>query len=97
MQHAGSTLKKILVQTIQRHPGQESAAVLGWPLACGSLVAEKTRALRCAEGILEVEVPDAVWRKQLQGFRSRYLAELNQLCSGGVQDISFVVRNSRQP
>ncbi len=65
MQPAGLGLDKIVPASFARRPADE-APLLAWPLACGSAVAERTRALNFADGVLRVEVPDAGWRTELQ-------------------------------
>ena len=69
--------------------------MLAWPLACGTLVAEKTRASALEDHILRVEVPDRGWREQLKSFAPRYLATVNQYSSSRVLGIAFVVAGER--
>lgn len=94
MQQAGSGLQKIVAQAL-RQTGAEESAMLAWPLACGSLVAEKTRAVALEDHILRVEVPDRGWREQLKSLAPRYLATINQYSSGRVLGIAFVVAGER--
>ena len=89
MQHASSALHKILRDRL-RSEGPD-AALLAWPLACGAKVAERTIAVQFAAGVLTVSVPDAAWLSQLESFRSRYLAKLNQIISEKVTNIEFIV------
>jgi predicted nucleic acid-binding Zn ribbon protein len=95
MQHASSTLKKIFADTLRREAGDD-AALLAWPLACGAKVAEKTSASSYANGVLTVEVPDATWQQQLQGFERQYLAALRSISGQPVSAIKFVVRNQNE-
>jgi len=92
MEHARNRLQKLVMDAIRRAPPQE-APLLGWPVACGAKVAERTRALSYAQGVLCVEVPDAAWRKELTALTSQYLATLRQL---GVTRIEFVVAGVRR-
>jgi Dna[CI] antecedent, DciA len=87
MERVGEGLKRIAMEAIRRAPPAE-APVLGWPLACGSAVAARTRALSYAEGVLKVEVPDAAWRNELLGLVPQYLAALSQVAK--VKRIEFV-------
>ncbi len=89
MQSASSTLKKIFADTLRRGAG-ENAALLAWPLACGSATAAKTNAVSYADGVLTIEVADASWREQLQSLVPRYVAALNQLSAQRVESIKFV-------
>ncbi len=94
MQHASSTLKKIFADTLRKEAG-DAAALLAWPLACGSKLAEKTNAIGYADGVLTVEVPDATWQQQLQGLERQYLAALRPISAQAVSAIKFVVRGRR--
>jgi len=91
MRHVGPTLKKIFADTIRREAGDD-APLLAWPLACGAKVAEKTTAINYADGVLTVEVHDAVWQQQLQGLHHEYLAALKPLSTRPVNAIKFVVK-----
>ncbi|MBZ5598950.1 MAG: DUF721 domain-containing protein [Acidobacteriia bacterium] len=93
MEHAGAALEKIVVGAVRRAPSQEGP-VLAWPLACGAKVAERTRALGFAAGILRVEVPDAGWRAELRELAPRYLALINRYVVERVDRIEFVIRSS---
>ena len=87
MQHARGTLRKI-AGDITRREGS-AGALLAWPLACGSKIAERTTALSFTNGVLTVAVPDAAWRQQLRSFVPQYLAALNQMVAEPVSAIEF--------
>ena len=89
MEHAGTTLENIVGDSLRRSP-RERAAVAAWPVACGHAVAERTRAIDFAAGILRVEVPDAGWCAELKTLAPQYLAVLNRYVGGGVRRIEFV-------
>ena len=82
------TLEKVVANGLRRAP---DAPLLAWPLACGSAVAARTRALGFTRGILQVEVPDAGWRAELQHFAPQYLAVMNRYVAGNVARIEFVL------
>ena len=90
MEHARAGLQKIVADTLRRAPAEE-AAVLAWPLVCGTAVADKTQALDINDGELRVQVPDATWRNQLSGLAPQYLAAVNQFSSRNVRRIKFVL------
>ena len=90
MQHARGTLRKIFAETVCSKAGDE-APLLAWPVVCGAVVAQKTRALSFVDGVLIVAVPDVAWRTQLQMMYQQYLAGLKQVSGQQVQNISFVV------
>ena len=89
MQRAGSTLKKIFADTLRPEGG--NAPMLAWPLACGSKISERTKAVSYLDGVLTVEVPDRTWRHQLQGLEQLYLAALKHLSLQPVNSVKFIV------
>ena len=91
LQQAGSGLEKIVMSSLRRVPPGE-APLLAWPLVCGSVVAERTRALDFIANVLRVEVPDAGWKREMQALASRYLATLNRYAGQKVERIEFVIR-----
>jgi hypothetical protein len=90
---AGAGLEKIVMGSLRRAP-QGEAPLLAWPLVCGSVVAERTRALELADAVLRVEVPDAYWKHEMQGLAPRYLAALNRYAGQRVERVEFVIRQS---
>ena len=90
LERASAGLEKIVVGALRRAQAGEGP-VLAWPLACGSAVAERTRALQFADGVLRVEVSDAGWRKELQSFAPQYLAVMNRYVAESVKRIEFVI------
>jgi hypothetical protein len=91
MQRAEAGLEKILVDSLRRAP-QREAPLLALPLVCGSVVAERTRAVHFGKAVLQVEVPDAGWRREMQNLAPRYLAMLNRYAGQKVEKIEFVIR-----
>ncbi len=93
MDSARSTLQKIVADALNRLPA-EQVPVEAWQFACGKQVAQRTRAVSFASGVLRVEVPDARWRDQLQDLSGGCLAKLNQYSRIRVERIEFVVAAS---
>jgi hypothetical protein len=91
LEQAGGGLEKLVVDSLRRVP-QGEALPLAWPLVCGSVVAERTRALEFANAVLRVEVPDAGWKREMQSLAQRYLAVLNRYTGQKVERIEFVIR-----
>lgn len=91
MEHAGAGLETVIAKGLRQAPPAEGP-LLAWPLACGSAVAQRTRALDFANGILRVEVPDKGWRAELQALAPQYLAVMNRYVRSGVQRIEFVLK-----
>ena len=84
-------MEKLVAGSLRKAPSSETP-LLAWPMACGSAVAARTRALEFARGVLRVEVPDSAWRVELQHLAPRYVAVLNRYAPG-VSRVEFVVRN----
>jgi Dna[CI] antecedent, DciA len=91
LEQAGPGLERIVVGSLRRVP-QSEAPLLAWPLVCGSVVAERTRALEFADSVLRVEVPDAGWKREMQGLAPRYVAQLSRYAGQKVARIEFVIR-----
>ena len=83
-------MEKIVTERLRKMPASESP-LLAWPMACGSAVAARTRAIEFARGVLRVEVPDSAWRAELQHLAPRYVYALNRYAKG-VDRVEFVVR-----
>jgi hypothetical protein len=91
LEQAGAGLEKIVLGSLRRVP-QGEAPLLAWPLVCGSVVADRTRALEFVGAVLRVEVPDAGWKREMQNLAPRYLATLNRYSGQKVERIEFVIR-----
>lgn len=91
MNRVSDGLEKIVANALHRAPASESA-LLAWPVACGSAVADRTRALSFCDGILRVEVADGDWRRELVSLAPRYLALINRFSGASVKRIEFVVK-----
>ena len=95
MEQAGSGLEKIVLNCLRRVP-QAEAPLLAWPLACGSAVAERTRAVQFSSAVLRVEVPDAGWKREMQNLAPRYVAAMNRYAGQKVERIEFVIRQEQR-
>ena len=92
---AATGLDKLVVQSLRKSAPTE-APLLAWPVACGSAVAARTRAIAFEGGVLQVEVPDAGWRRELQALAPRYLSALNRYLKGKVTEVEFVVAGRKR-
>lgn len=92
MNRASAGLESIVAKSLHRAPPAESA-LLAWPVACGSAVADRTRALAFTDGILRVEVTDKGWQRELMALAPRYLAVVNRYSATSVRRIEFVVKS----
>ena len=93
MEHASVGLERIVADSLRRAPSGEGP-LLAWPLACGHAVAARTTALSFADGVLQVQVPDAGWRAELQALAPQYLAVLNRYVAESVRRVEFVAGKS---
>jgi hypothetical protein len=91
MEPAGAGLEKLVADSLRRMPLTD-APLIAWPLVCGSAVAERTRAVGFAAGVLRIEVSDAGWKRELQSLAPRYLATINRYVGQRVQRLEFVLR-----
>lgn len=94
MQPVGAEIEKIVARSLRKAPSGEGP-LLAWPLACGSAVAERTRALDFAGGVLRVEVADAGWRTELQTLAPRYVALINKYVAENVARVEFIVTSRK--
>jgi hypothetical protein len=95
MENIRQTLQQLVVDALRKAPA-EDVPLLAWPLACGSAVAEKTRALDFADGELKILVPDAAWRTQLLNLSSDYVRQLRKITDGRVVRVRFVLESELQ-
>ena len=91
MNRASSGFETIIAKALHHAPANESA-LLAWPVACGSAVADRTRALSFSDGILRVEVADGAWQRELASLAPRYVALINRYSVVSVKRIEFVVK-----
>jgi Dna[CI] antecedent, DciA len=91
MNRASASLESVISKVLHRSPAEESP-LLAWPVACGSAVADRTRALSFVGGVLRVEVADKGWQRELTSLAPRYVAEINRFSAARVERIEFVVK-----
>ena len=89
------TLQKIAADLLQSAPANE-APLLAWPMACGSSVAGRTKALSFEDGVLTIAAVDKAWCTQLSSFSDSYLQTLNRICPTQVTKLRFVIEKSDQ-
>jgi Dna[CI] antecedent, DciA len=89
MDSLAAALEKIVASSLRRSAAE--GPILAWPLACGSAVAGRTRAVSFRSGVLWIEVPDAGWRAELRHLGARYLFALNRYSPAAVSRLEFVL------
>jgi len=90
MEQAGAGLERVVANALRRM-SQTEGPLMAWPVVCGSVMAQRSRALSFADGVLRIEVAHAGWKRQMQELAPRYLAMLNRYLGGGVDRLEFVV------
>ena len=80
-----------LASDILRSAPHEEAPLLAWPMACGSRVAERTRAVSFTDGVLTIAAPDKAWCTQLNGFSDSYLQSLNRISPTKISQLRFII------
>ncbi len=94
MELARGTLQKIVAEMLAHVP-PEQAPVVAWQFICGKTVADRTEALAFADGVLQVEVPDATWRAQLADLMPHYLKLLRDYTGQKVDRLDFVLAKEK--
>lgn len=90
MEQARTGIQKIVAASLRRSaPG--TGPVLAWPVACGRAVAARTTAREFTDGVLQVEVPDAGWKKELQALAPQYISVINRYTREKVRRVEFLV------
>jgi len=93
MEQVRTGLRQIMTDLLRVRSAEE-AVLLAWPLVCGKEVAARSQAVSFHEGNLIVEVPDPVWRKQLQSFTARYVSGYEGLLGPVVRNVQFKIQQS---
>jgi len=93
MEQVRTGLRQIMTDLLRARPAEE-AVLLAWPLVCGKEVAARSQAVSFHDGNLIVEVPDPVWRKQLQSFTARYVSGYEGLLGPVVRSVQFKIQQS---
>ena len=91
MQSARHDLNSLAAR-ILKDAQTDEAMLLAWPLACGSAVAARTRAVEFQDGTLYVSVQDRSWQAQLEDFSPHYKGKLAQLTGTKVERIRYQVQ-----
>ena len=63
----------------------DEAPLVAWQWICGQRVAENARAIRFADEVLFVTVPDDGWRRELTGMAASYVGRINQVLPAGIR------------
>jgi len=72
--------------------GEQDRLLAAWTVVCGRALSDRGAIAGYAEGVVEVEVVDAVWLEQMRGMRAQLLRELGTIAKVPVREIRFAVR-----
>lgn len=72
--------------------GEEDRISAAWVVVCGRALSERGSISGFADGIVQVEVVDTVWLRQLTGMRKQLIRELGHVANVPVKDVRFKVR-----
>lgn len=66
---------------------------MAWTIACGKTLAQRGTVVGYDEpGILQIEVPDRVWLKEMEEMRDYLKAELTRTTGVPITELHFIVK-----
>jgi hypothetical protein len=87
-------LKKNLARTLDKLPAADRLAA-AWPVACGKAMADRGEIVGFENGIVEVQVQDAVWLDQMRSMGAVLQRELAKIAGVKIAGIHFQVKKFR--
>ena len=87
-------LKKNLARSLEALPVADRLAA-AWPVACGKAMADRGEIIGFANGVVEVEVRDAVWLDQMRSMGAVLERELARIAGVKIAGIHFEVKGFR--
>ena len=81
------SLKKSLVAV-----SEEDRLAAAWTVVCGRALCARGSVAGYAEGVVEVEVVDGVWLRQMERMRHQLTRELGEIADVPVREVRFAVR-----
>jgi hypothetical protein len=94
MENMREMLKKNLARSLDALPATDRLHA-AWPVACGKAMADRGEILRFEDGIVLVEVRDAVWLEQMRSMRGVLESELAKIAGVKIAGIHFEVKRFR--
>lgn len=83
------SLKKSLISL-----GDEDRLAAAWTVVCGKVLSERGSIAGYADGVVQVEVIDSVWLRQMTAIRKQLIRELREVADVPVSDVRFVIRGA---
>ncbi len=87
-------LKKNLARSLDALPAAERLAA-AWPVACGTAMAGRGKIVGFTDGMVRVEVQDAMWLDQMLSMRAALERELAKIAGVKIAGIHFEVKKFR--
>ena len=87
-------LKKNLARALDTLPVADRLAA-AWPVACGKAMADRGEIVGFENGVVEVEVRDAVWLDQMRSMGAVLERELAKIAGVKIAGIHFQVKGFR--
>ncbi len=74
--------------------GDEDRLAAAWTVVCGRPLNERGSIAGYEHGVVQVEVVDTVWLRQMTGMRKQLIRELAEIADVSVTDVRFNVRGA---
>ena len=87
-------LKKNLARSLDTLPVADRLAA-AWPVACGTAMAARGEIVGFENGVVEVQVQDAVWLDQMRSMGAVLQSELAKIAGVKIAGIHFEVKKFR--
>ncbi len=71
----------------------EDRLAAAWIVVCGRALSERGSIAGYVDGIVEVDVVDLVWLRQMNGMRQQLVRELGEIADVPVRQIRFSLRS----
>ncbi len=72
--------------------GEEDRLATAWTVVCGRVLSGRGSIKGYAQGVVEVEVVDAVWMQQMSGMRQQLTRELAATANVPVREMRFTLQ-----
>jgi Dna[CI] antecedent, DciA len=87
-------LRKNLARSLETLPVADRLAA-AWPVACGKAMADRGEIVGFENGVVEVQVQDAVWLDQMRSMGAVLERELGKIAGVKIAGIHFEVKRYR--
>lgn len=90
-------MREVLRETLGRSLrslNEEDRLAAAWTVACGSAMADRGRVVGYDAGVVQVEVADQVWLRQMISLRSVLGREMARVAELKVSEIHFLLRKA---